>query len=236
MSEEQIYNPVSGINQMISDIEEFVNPMVFKFHPLMRIMGIINTYLIVGLFFIFLVYLIFIRKHRIKQKIFDNRTYIFSGIMLAIYMFFTETPIKLGPYISLSFAVFVMPIFAKKMGPVMACVFGIIQYAAIFITHSGEAFNLSNMLLGAISGMLYGFFMYRRPTTYIRCLYTKFIVNMVCNVFLVPMVTGDTMSPELADMITQNIVSNIVLAPLQALVIYAALKVYKKIEILLSSD
>ena len=236
MSEDQIYNPVSGINQMITDIEEFVNPLVFSFQPIMRIMGMINTYLVIGLFFAMLFYLIFIRKHRIKAKIFDNRTYIFSGIMLAIYMFFTETPIKLGPYISLNFAVFVMPIFAKKMGPVMACIFGIIQYAAIFITHSGEAFNLVSMLLGAMSGMLYGFFMYRRRTTYIRCLYSKLIVNMVCNVFLVPMVMGDTMSAQLADAITRNVVANIVLAPIQAAVIYAALRVYKKIEIALGSE
>ena len=236
MKEEQIYNPVSGINQMIEDIESFVNPMVFTFQPIMRLMGMINIYLVCALFIGLLCYLIFVRKHRIKEKLTNNRTYIFAGIMLAVYAFLTETPVKLGPYISFNFALFVMPIFAKKMGPLMACLFGILQYGVSFVMHSGEAFSLTTLMLGAISGMIYGRFLYKRRTTYLRCLYTKFIVNMVCNVIFVPVIMGDSLTAEMANAITQNIVSNIVLAPLQALLIYVALVAYKKVEIALSED
>lgn len=236
MKEEQIYNPVSGINQMIADIESFVNPMVFALQPVLRLMGMINIYLVCALFIGLLCRLIFVRKHKIKNKLTNNRTYIFAGIMLAVYAFLTETPVKLGPNISFNFALFVMPVFAKKMGPLMACIFGILQYGVSFIMHSGEDFSLTTLLLGSISGMIYGRFLYMRRTTYTRCLYTKFIVNMVCNVIFVPAVVSDSLTVEMANAITQNIVSNIVLVPLQALLIYATLVGYKKAEIALSED
>ncbi|MBR5614523.1 MAG: hypothetical protein IKW64_04390 [Clostridia bacterium] len=236
MKEEQIYNPVAGINQMITDIESFVNPMIFRLQPVIRLMGMINIYLVIAAFSALLCYLIFIRKHSIRLKLRDHRTYIFAGVMIGIYAFLTETPIKLGPYINLNFALIAMPIFAKKMGPLMACIFGVLQYGTSFVMHSGEAFSLTTLLLAAMSGMLYGRFLYARKTTYIRCLYTKFIVNMVCNVLFVPMIMGDSLTMELANAITKNIVSNIVLVPLQALLIYAALSAYKKVEIALSED
>ncbi len=236
MREEQIYNPVSGINQMIDDIESFINPMVFNFQPVIRLMGMINLFLVIALFVGLLCYLVFVRKHGIKKKLADNRTYIFAGVMLAIYAFLTETPVKLGPYINFNFALFVMPVFAKKMGPLMACAFGILQYGVSFVMHSGEAFNFTTLLLAGISGMLYGRFLYARKTTYLRCLWTKFIVNMVCNVIFVPMLVGDNLTAELANAITHNIVSNIVLVPLQALLIYATLVAYKKIETALKED
>ena len=59
---------------------------------------------------------------------------------------------------------------------------------------------------------------------------------MVCNVIFVPMLVVDSLTAEIANAITHNIVSNIVLVPLQALLIYASLVAYKKVETALKED
>jgi len=106
----------------------------------------------------------------------------------------------------------------------------------MFILHSGEAFSITNLLIAAISGMLYGWILYVRPTTYFRVLWAKFAVNMLCNVILVPMLTANVMSTELADFITNTIVSNIMLAPIQAVVIYASIMALKRLKDAMSEE
>ena len=228
MGEEQLYNPVEGINQMIADIEGIITPMVFKFHPLLRILSILNIYLVVACFVAMLVYLVVKRKHRIGNKLKTPTNYFMAVFFLLLYVLLTETPIRLGPDISLNFGLVVMPMAAKAFGPLLAGAFGIVQYGASFAMHSGEAFSISSLLVAGLSGMIYGRFIYARRTTYLRCLGAKLLVNVMCNIFLVPMVTTSVMSAELADAITQSVVSNVLLAPLQALIIYAALIIMKK--------
>jgi len=229
MVEEQIYNPVEGINRMIADIESFINPIVFRFHPLLRLLSIINIFLVILAFGLMLAYLIFVRRHHIARKLKNPSNYFAAAFLLLLYMLLTETPLRIGPDISLNFGMVVMPMAAKLFGPILAGGFGIVQYGASFIMHSGEAFSLSAMLVAGLSGMIYGRFIYAQRTSYLRCLWSKFLVNIICNVLLVPMVTGNTMTTEIANAITQSIVVNIILAPVQALMIYAALLLQKKV-------
>ncbi len=234
MNEEQIYNPVSGFNRMLDDIENFVNPIIFELHPLLRITSIINLYVVIVVFAALLFYLLRIRKHRVVNKLKRPTNYFAAGILLVVYAILTEAPLRLGPAISLNFGLVIMPMAAKLFGPILSGAFGILQYATSFVMHSGEAFSLNSMLVAGISGMIYGRFIYSHKNTYTRCLWAKLTVNVVCNILLVPMVQGETLTTEMADAITHNIVSNIVLAPLQALIIFAGLLLLKKIRELFS--
>lgn len=234
MNEEQIYNPVAGFNRMIEDIEDFLNPLIFKLHPVFRIMSIMNIFVVILVFAAMLFYMVYVRKHRVAKKLKRSTNYFAAGILLLIYAILTETPLKIGPAISLNFGLVIMPLAAKLFGPVLTGAFGILQYATSFVMHSGEAFSLSSMLVAGISGMIYGWFIYSRRTKYMRCFWAKLTVNMVCNILLVPMVQGETMTTELADAITMNIVSNIFLVPVQALIIFASLLLMKKIRKMLS--
>ncbi len=229
MGEEQLYNPVEGINRMLADIESVVKPLVFRFHPMLRILSILNIYLVIICFVITLLYLVLKRKHRIGNKLKIPTNYFMAGFLLLLYVLLTETPIKLGPDIRLNFGLVVMPMAAKAFGPLLAGAFGIIQYGASFAMHQGEAFSLSSVLVASLSGMIYGRFLYARPTTYLRCLWAKLVVNILCNVLLVPMVHTSVMTSELAEAITRSIVSNVLLVPIQALIIYAAIIIMKRV-------
>ncbi len=229
MNNEQIYNPITGINRMIEDIEAFVSPIVLSSHPLLRMISIVNIYIVSAIFVGLLAYMLFVRKHTVLNKLTNPRNYFAAGVLLLVYAFFTVAPLRLGPEMSLNFGLVVMPMAAKIFGPVLTGAFGILQYATSFVMHTGESFNLSAMLVAAISGIIYGWFIYMRKTSYLRCLWAKLTVNVVCNVLLVPFVTGNVMSEQLVDSITQNIVNNIILAPVQALAIFVALIILRKI-------
>ncbi len=234
MNNEQIYNPITGINRMIEDIESFVSPIVFSMNPLLRMISIVNIYIVSAILVGLLIYMLFVRKHTVLNKLTNPRNYFAAGALLLVYAFLAEVPLRIGPEMSLNFGLVVMPMAAKIFGPVLGGAFGILQYATSFVMHAGEAFNLSAMLVAAISGIIYGWFIYMRKTSYLRCLWAKLTVNIVCNVMLVPFVTGDVMSEQLVESITQNIVNNIILAPVQALAIFVALLILRKIRELIA--
>ncbi len=229
MSEELFYNPVTGINRMMDDIQSFLNPVIFDLHPLLRVLSTINIGLVIVVFAALMLYMRFVRHHRIMNKLSEPSNYFTAFFLLIIYAFLTETPIRIGPQTSLNLGLVVMPLAAKLFGPIIAGAFGVIQYATSFIMHPGEMFNLSAMLVAGISGIIYGWIIYARRTSYFRCLFAKLLVNIVCNIILVPMVSGESLTAETVAFITKSISGNILLAPIQALVIYLALIIMKKI-------
>lgn len=229
MNGEQIYNPVDGINRMIVDIEGMFGGLVYKLHPVFRLLSIVNIYLVIAVFLGLLAYMIFVRKHTIRTKLNRPTNYFAALILLLLYALLTEAPISLGPDTSFNFGLVVMPLAAKLFGPILTCAFGMLQYGTSFVMHAEEAFNVSALLVAGISGMIYGWIIYANPTNYLRCLKAKILVNIVCNIVLVPMISGNLMTAELASDITHKIVTNILLAPLQSFAIFVALLIMRKL-------
>lgn len=234
MGEEQIYNPVSGIDRMLNDIKSAINPVLFKLHPTMRLLSSVNIYLVSAVFLLLLFYLTAVKKHRVINKLKNPRNYILMGVLLFVYAVLNSRPFRIGTNYELNFSIIAAPIAAKLMGPIVAGIFGIFQYITAFLLHQGETFSASTMILAGISGLIYAMIIYDRRTKYLRCLWAKLTVNIVCNILLVPMVTTDTMTSMLADSITTRMLSNIFLAPFQALIIWLALLGVRKLRKLLS--
>lgn len=229
MWEDFKYNIVTGISRMLNDIEGFIAPVTSQLYPILRYLSSINIWVVSVVFVALLFYLLFIRHHHVMNKLRRSANYIAAGILLLMYILVSETPMRIGPVASLNVGLVIMPLAAKLFGPVLAGAFGIIQYAASFVMHQGETFNISAMLVAGISGMLYGRIIYLRKTTYLRCLWAKLLVNVVCNIVLVPMFSAETLTDETLAMVVRSISTNIVLAPAQALLIYVSLILMKKI-------
>ena len=79
MGADQIYNPMTGINRMISDIENTITPILFRMQPILRIMGSINTYLVAAVFLLLILYMKLRRKHSIIKKLKQPSNYIIVG-------------------------------------------------------------------------------------------------------------------------------------------------------------
>lgn len=233
----QVYNPVDGLSRMIADVEKFLNPIIVKAQPVIKFLTAINFYLVIGIFFAMLFYLIFIRQHSIMRKLRKPANYFASIIFIGIYVFLMNASLRLGKdslgqEITLSVDFIVMPMAVKLLGPVVGCAFGMIQYGASFMLR-GETFNITYMLVAGISAMLYGRFLYQHRTRYLRCFTTKLMVNLLCNILLVPFY--DIWRAEyVASAITNQMVLQIIFAPIQAAAIYIALIAMRKVRKMLS--
>ncbi|MBR5155385.1 MAG: hypothetical protein IKW62_02745 [Clostridia bacterium] len=236
MNEAQFYSLSDGFNRMFYDVENIVNPVIAHFYPIIQLTSLVTLPITILVFGLLLSYLIRKRKHTLKEKLRNSKNYYFAGALLIIYMLLSEAPIKIGPDISLNLGLIVLPLMAKKLGPLVAGIFGVIQYGTSFIMHSGEIFSLTSLLIAAISGMVYGRFLYMRKFTYLRCLLAKFTVNILCNVLLTPVSIPSSMPEEFVSSIAHNVTLNVILAPIQALLIYFAIYALKKVEIYLSHE
>ncbi len=236
MNDVQFYSFSDGVSRMLSDIENTIQPIIIHLYPILQLTDSAILYITIAVFCALLYYLVCKRKHKLKNKFENFKNFYFAGLLLVLYMFLTEAPLRLGPSISLNFGLIILPIMAKKLGPLVAGIFAVIQYASSFLMHSGEAFSFISLLIASISGMIYGRFLYMQKLTYTRCLCSKLAVNMLCNVILTPSTTPISMSEEFVNTVTHNITLNIVLAPIQALLIYFAIYALKKIEIALSEE
>ena len=228
----QIYNPVDGFSRMLNDVEGFLSPAIRAAQPVIKLLSQINLYLIIAVFLGMLAYLIFVRKHRIMDKLKKPTNYFAAIILLGVYLFLTSASLRLGKDslgqdLKLTLDFVVMPMAVKLLGPVVGCIFGMIQYGASFLVR-GEVFNLGFMLVAGISAMIYGRFLYQRRTRYVRCFTTKLLVNLVCNILLIPFYS--IWRPEfVVTAITNQLVIQIILAPVQAFAIYIALLIMRKL-------
>ena len=216
-----------GVSKILEDMEMFFVPFFEMIDPLLKVLSVINLYLVMVTFVALLCYMIFVRKHRIAKKFKKSKNYFISAVLLGLYAILTEAPMSLGAGLKLNTGLAVLPVASKLFGPIFATAFGIVQYGTSFVMHSGEAFSFVNFFVAGISGCLYGWILYEKKTTYFRCFWAKLLVNMVCNVLFAPVWYVDSLLT--ASVMAEKLVSNIVLVPIQALVIFVGILVMKKI-------
>lgn len=237
MGEARFYNPIEGFNRMLSDMEGFIEPIVERLLPVARFFSYRNIYIIVAVFVGVLAYMLFVRQHSFVRKLRNPKNYFAAIILLGIYLFFLNASMtigvnSMGQDITFGMDFVVMPVAAKLFGPIVGCIFGMIQYCSAFLVRN-ETFNVGFMLVAGISAMLYAWVLYQRKTRYLRCVTAKLFVNVVCNIILVPFYSTYGAEFTTAALANQMIVQ-VVFVPIQALFIYIALILHRKIKKILN--
>ncbi len=237
MGDAHFYNPIEGFNRMISDMEEFIEPIVVRLLPVASFFSTMNFYIIVAVFVGVLFYMFFVRQHSLVKKLKNSKNYFAALIFLGIYLFFLNASMTLGVNsmgqdITFGMDFVVMPMAAKMFGPIVGCIFGMIQYCSAFLVRN-ETFNVGFMLVAGISAMLYAWVLYQRKTRYLRCVTAKLLVNFVCNIILVPFYS--TYGAEFtASALANQMIVQVVFVPIQAVFIYIALILLRKTRRVLS--
>ena len=78
-------------------------------------------------------------------------------------------------------------------------------------------------LNAVLAGMIYGFFLYRKPPTLLRTALVKTTINLVINAFLNTFWMAVTMGQGFYAMIPVRIIKNLTMLPLEILVLYLVL-------------
>lgn len=228
-----LYVTENGIERMFTDLRDYIYPVYVKCQPLMYALTKI-AFILIPLIAIGLIAFLHIqKKHRFGRKLLKKKNYIILGSALAAYVLLSFIEVKLFFGFTLGPSSFVLPLIAKFFGSYVSALFAIAQYfiasiIALF-TNSGS-FNFYLMLIAAISGMLYGIFYYKKRTKYSRCLGGKLVVNIVCNIILTVLVVFSQSSEDIATLMTYATIESLLIAPIQALVLYGLFRLARIIK------
>lgn len=219
----------NGIYRMIKDLESYIYPIFAKSQPLLYALGNINFIIIPVIFVLLFSYVKFYKHHRLLVKLENRNNLIIWGTSLILYLVLSFVSINAGYDVIFNFNVLVLPAVAKFSGPVIACLFAILQYI-LNVIFTENTFNILMLLIAASGGIVYGIFLYKKRTRYSNCLAANLAVSLLCNVFLSTLVTWRYVSENIAMQMTNRSISVILLSLLYALCIYAILRVIRLIK------
>lgn len=212
-----------GIHRMITDLESYIYPVYAKSQPLLYALGNISFIIIPIIFAALLFYVKFYKQHSLLRKLESEKNLKIWGASLIIYLILSFISINAGYDIKFNFNVLVLPAIAKFSGPVVACIFAILQYI-LNVIFTKNTFHLLMLLIAASSGMVYGLILYKKRTRYSNCLMANLAVSLLCNVFMSTLVTWRYAKENIAMQMTNRSISMILLSPLYALCIFIILR------------
>ena len=214
-------------------IEAGVRSAVDWMYPFIRFMSDINVYIVAAVFILLVLYIYLVCKHSILDKLQNPRNYFAAIIMFVLYMMFAQAgSMKLGGGYALQFQSIVLPMAAKLFGPIIGGVVSIIFYMASFWLNQAQ-FNVNMLFISGISGMLYGIILYQYPTSFWRCLLSKTVITLVCNIMLYPFTLGIPADPIYTEFAVINIsfgvTQSIIMIPIHSVLIYVELLIMRYI-------
>lgn len=223
------YVEPSGIERMFSDLSSYIYPIFSKSNPLLYALAKISFIIIPLIFLALLFFAKYIRKHRLADKLKKKGNYYAWGIMLALYFLTSIVKFNFGYGFIFGFDEFILPAVAKFFGPLVACIFAVLQYVIIAVKTG--AFNPLLLIVAATSGIAYGLFFYRRKTRYTTCISGCIVVRLVCAVFLTQLVTYDSGAGEsIAAQLTYGTIYAVLTSPIEAAVNYAVFKTVRLVK------
>ncbi len=218
-----------GIYRMITDLESYIYPIFAKSQPLLYALGNISFIIIPVIFALLFFYVKFYKRHRLLRKLENENNLKIWGASLILYLILSFISINVGYDVKFNFNILILPAVAKFSGPVIACLFAILQYI-LNVIFTKNTFHLLMLLIAASSGLIYGIFLYKKRTRYSNCLMANLAVSLLCNVFMSTLVTWRFASENIAMQMTTRSISVILLSPIYALCIFIILRVIRLVK------
>lgn len=218
-STEQVYNLDNGIFRMLVDLKSYLRPFFVSSQPLLSALVKINYIFIPILFVLLLLYTKLYRKHKFIRKIKNKNTIYGCVAGLVAYCLLIFAKVDFGHNLGINLGNIVLPTIAKVYGPLIACVFAVFQ-AILSATLKVNNINLLVLFVAAITGLLYGIFLYRRRSKYSTCLIAKIFTNLFCNSFLAIIAIVSAGDLSLSEHILSSAVPAVLMAPVQAAILF----------------
>lgn len=143
------------------------------------------------------------------------------GAVSTILSYFT---LELGSFVKIGFSTIANQFVYYLFGPVVGCAFGggldLVRY---LIKPTGEffpGFTLTSM----VGGLLYGFFLYKKPLTFSRILLTELLVNLVCNVLMTTLWLSILYGKGFLVLLPMRALKNLLMWPINSMLFYTAAK------------
>lgn len=186
-------------------------------------LGVIGT-----IFALFLGYSILKHGRRFGKLMAQSKTLVVAALMVALNIVLGYYTIWFSSYLRIGFGFVTQPIVAMLFGPLVACMTGMIQDVLSYILNPVGGYIPVYTLCVGISGMIYGLMLYRKPITFTRVLSVKILVLVFSNILLNSIALAPTVGSGFIGILPARIIKNLLLLPIQTVVVYLELRFLKR--------
>ncbi len=174
---------------------------------------------------VFLCILIFVLlKFKNDTELKNPRTVAICSMMVAINVILGYFTLNFSSYLRVGFGFVTLPVVAMFFGPVAALASGILQDLISFILKPTGGYLFTLTLNVGISGMIYGLMLYKKKITFLRVFFVKLLIIVVVNIILNSIGLSATVGSGLIGILPARIIKNIILLPIQSIIVYLLLK------------
>ena len=163
--------------------------------------------------------------HKLKSV----RTITTMAMLAAVAVILSMFSIEYGSYIRIGFSSIPNGIVAHLFGPTAGGIFaGALDILKYIIKPTGP-FSPQLSLVTVLAGVLYGCMYYKKKITLPRVLVAKFIVMLICNIFLNTLCLSLLYGKVFTVILPARAIKNLVMWPIDSIIFYAAVKALEKI-------
>lgn len=143
------------------------------------------------------------------------------GAISVVLGYFT---IEIGSFIKIGFSTIANQFVYYLFGPVVGCAFGgaldILKY---LVKPTGEFFP-GFTLTAMVGGLLYGWFLYKRPITLLRVFAAELVVCVVCNMLMSTLWLSMLYGKGFMVLLPMRVVKNLIMWPINSVLFYTIAK------------
>lgn len=156
------------------------------------------------------------------------RTITLCGLFAALAFVIGSFSVQVTPSIKIGFSGLPNELVDFLFGPVVGCIFsGTMDILKLIVKPTGPwipGLTLNTVL----AGLIYGIFLYKKPIRLWRILAAKFLVAMLINVVLGTIWLAPVVGKAFWVMVPARLTKNLLMWPINSLVLYLVLKVLEK--------
>lgn len=129
-----------------------------------------------------------------------------------------------GDYLKIEFGFVTTPVVSMLFGPIIGGIVGMFQdIVGLIIKPTGGLLPTLTMTDG-ITGMIYGMMLYKKNISFARVFLTQLIIVAAVNICLNTIALAPIVASGLVGILPSRIVKNVILLPIQSVIMYALLK------------
>ncbi|QNK41622.1 folate family ECF transporter S component [Caproicibacter fermentans] len=150
------------------------------------------------------------------------------GMLLALDVILGMFTLNLSPILKIGFSFLSVAAAGMLFGPVAGGTVGALgDIISYFINPTGPYFP-GFTLNAFLSGAVYGWFLYKKPVTLLRSVLAKTVVTVLVSLCLNPLWLSVLYSKAFFAVLSARIVTNLILLPIDFLLLFGLLKVMEK--------
>lgn len=149
------------------------------------------------------------------------------AMLIALNVVLGYFSIDVTAYLRIGFGFITLPVVTVLFGPLAGCASGMLQDIVSFIIKPTGGYLFTLTLNVGISGMIYGLMLYKKKITFARILLTKLVIITVVNIILNSIGLAPTVGSGLIGILPSRIIKNLLLLPIQSVIVYVLLKATK---------